>query len=418
MSRNNRVAVCFSEQVRQELIAEAQLNDAVYRFQTSNGSLRWLKGEYAYLKANGCMSMLRRLGIKADIVDEGKVAEYRAVFTPDTLYIDGKETLSFPRHLFEDIGGLLQGQINFEPLRQSLGDSSDFYLDNLAYRIKERLERDSGLLDDIRYPWGNHSNVLVVRHDTDYSKNTVYLDYEIKNGIPANYAMLPRDSKFWMEQIKAHKELIEESWHWSSLGSIPLLTSSKPNKGKSVNEGISKQISEGYKIIVDMETAHKHGDAYYYPESICAHDIVYEKHPELLGMGNMACYHMIKWDEAPIFKEEYVVVNPHVSVPFWYPYHLAISSVEKYKTLRGWDISMFMEPTPDVINRMFDNARILPGGVYMVGYHPARAKRNMSSREDPFEWYKYLVERARDEGWLIATYRDVLKKLNKWTQEE
>lgn len=123
---------------------------------------------------------------------------------------------------------------------------------------------------------------------------------------------------------------------------------------------------------------------------------------------------MIKWDETPVHKEEYVVLNPHVSVPFWYPYHLVISTVEKYKILRGWDISMFMEPTPDVINRMFDNARKLPGGVYMAGYHPSRAKRNMNFREDPFEWYKYLAERARDEGWLIATYRDVLKRLNEW----
>lgn len=417
MSRNNRVAVLFSEQTRQRLITEAKSNNAIYKFQTSDGSLQWLKGKYAYLKVNGCMSILRRLGIKADEVDEGKLSGYRVVFTPDSLYIDGKEILCFPPRLFEHIGGLLQGQINFESLRRSLG-RSDFYLDNLACRIKERLERESGLLDDVRYPWGNHSNVLVVRHDTDFSKNTKYLDYEIKNGVPATYAILQRGSKFWIEQIKAHKELIEKSWHWHSLGSIPLLTSNRPNKGKSTKEGISVQIAEGYKSIADMETAHKHGDAFYYPESIYANDIVYEKHPKLLGMGNMFCYHMIKWDETPMCKEEYVVQNPHVSVPFWYPYHLAISSVEKYKILRGWDISMFMEPTPDVINRMFDNARELPGGVYMVGYHPSRAKRNMNSREDPFEWYKYLVERARDEGWMIATYRDVLKRLNEWENDE
>lgn len=413
----NRVAVCFSEQVRQELIAEAKSNDAIYKFQTSNGSLRWLKGEYAYLKANGCISILRRLGIKADIVDVGKLSEYRTVFTPDSLYIDGKEILSFPLHLFEDIGGLLQGHINFEPLRQRLG-GSDFYLDRLAYKIKERLEHNIGLLDGVRYPWGNHSNVLVVRHDTDISNNTVYLDYEIKNGIPATYTVLPYNYKFWAEQIKAHKELIEVSWHWSSLGSIPFLTSHRSSKRKSTNEGISNQIIEGYKAITDMETTHKHGDAFYYPESIYANGIAYEEHSKLLGMGNMFCYHMMKWGNTPVHKEEYVVSNPHVSIPFWYPFHLVISSVEEYKILRGWDISMFMEPTPSVIDSIFDNAGKLPGGVYMVDYHPLRAKRNMNYRDDPFEWYKYLVERAKDEGWLIATYRDVLKRLNEWENDE
>ncbi|MDD4985010.1 MAG: hypothetical protein PHQ43_04355, partial [Dehalococcoidales bacterium] len=365
-------------------------------------------------------SMLRRLGVRADIIGEQiDVGQYDVVFYPHTgkVMLKGKtvcdlsEIFAYP--IFEKAGQLLNGHIDLEGIPDKLGGDVDFYLDWVAWRLREALSKSGlALTEYVSNPWGDHSNVLVLRHDTDSSVDTTYLEYELANSVPATYAILPENCGFWMNRLSPHLDLVEASWHWASIGGLPYITYNKPSKSKCSKDGVYKQAERGSKVITAMQTLHKHGNAFYYPEIIDAMDFTYNRHPELMGMGTMARWHMIRWDESWEHRREYTVQHPHVSVPFWMPYHLAISSVSEYRTLRGWDMSHFIEPSPDAIDRIFVNAKRLPGGVYMVGYHPAHAKSDTFNKGGNFPWYVTLVERARDEGWLIATYRDVLKRLN------
>ena len=82
----------MSETTRRLHAEEARRSGALYRFRGASGVLHWIRGEAAYLAPNGAMSLLRRLGIKADWVSErtltaGAIEDYRALIVPEATFL-------------------------------------------------------------------------------------------------------------------------------------------------------------------------------------------------------------------------------------------------------------------------------------------------------------------------------------------
>lgn len=382
-------AVVYSQKRRQELVEQAIQTSAVYAFRGADKEHTWLKGDYTYPEIGGCVSLLRRLGVKTTVVEEGALQQRDFDFT---IWADSYYAVDL-----RDTGRALQGQETRwqrDPM---------FGLDHVASKLKQQLGINQG-----EYPWGSHSNVLVIRHDTDSSFDQTYLDYEIAHNIPATYAILPdRNCNSWLRVLPP---TMEKSWHWSSLDSVPCITAARPSWSKTTGKGISKQVEEGRKRIPDLRTVHKHGNTFFFPETIDAMDYTYRQHPGLLGMGTVFRWRLDRYGG----QSSEVVKQPGVGVPFWFPYHLMMTTTEEWRPLSGWDMGMLIEPDPSVIEQVFANAKKLSGGVYMVGYHPAHANSDVFNADGCFPWFKMLVERAQVEGWLITTYRDVLERLNEW----
>ncbi len=387
-----RAAIVYSAKRQQNLVNYAAHDKAVYKFKGADKEQYWLKGDYSYPEINGCVSALRRLGIKPVVVEENDVRQqdFDYVFRPTDYFVPS----------LADVGRALQGEEhrrNLDPL---------FGLDQAAAKLKEVLKIDGG-----ECPWGGHQNVLVIRHDTDSSFDQTYLDYERDHNIPATYAVLPdRNCNSWLRVLPP---LVEKAWHWSSLDSVPCIAAVRPSWGKTTGKGISRQVAGGERRISDLRTAHKHGNTFFFPETIDAMDYAYRQHPNLLGMGTMFRWNLDRYGG----ESSEIVKQPGVGVPFWFPYKLMMTTTEEWRPLRGWDMGMLVEPDPDVTEQMFANAERLPGGVYMVCYHPAHARTDTFKVGGCFPWFRMLVERAQAEGWWIATYRDVLTRLNEWESE-
>jgi hypothetical protein len=384
-----RVAVVYNNRRRASLIETAKMMNLIYSFKGADGQKHWLKRETAYLEANGAATVLRRLGAIPCVVSEDVLyaRDYDFVIRPD----DCRYQL-----WFETVGAAIQGHSrpDVDPV---------FGLDQIALKVKQALGVDD------KYPWRCRPNVLVLRHDTDSSDDTTYAEYEYRNGIAATYAILP-DKNFekWRRNL-AGVPGMELSYHYNSVRSGILSRALKPSQRDITGTGIDAQVNVAKKMGLECGTIHKHGNAFYYPETVDAMDFAYKKHP-LLGMGSMSRWHMIGYGG----DSDYTVRQPGVGASLWFPYHLWLATTEEWRPLRGWDMPMLIEPDPVMVDRVFENAKKLPGGVYMLGYHPAHARDDVFVRDGCFPWFEYTVRRAQDEGWLIASYCDVLVRLNEW----
>ena len=74
-------------------------------------------------------------------------------------------------------------------------------------------------------------------------------------------------------------------------------------------------------------------------------DYLYESLPETVGMGTMFRFNNLKYANNESSAESYVVQHPDVSVPFWFPFKMVVTTIDQYKPLRGWDITHLMELT-------------------------------------------------------------------------
>lgn len=426
------VGVLFSEGSRQVFVARAVAEGRIYRFKGSRGDVEWMTGE-AYLAVNGAASILRRLGASVDILAEetcsvASWARYRTIICPNAcrlepdtvrvleswmrgggkLVVSGETDLSgtapaplrFDWSLFEYAGSVLQGH------RRASGAPDDhFHLDKLAWQVREQL-RDWGCELDAESPWGDHQNVLVLRHDTDSSTDRTYLDYEVEHEVPATYAILrDRNRAMYLSAIAPHP-FLEASFHYTSRRRLGL------DRLLLVGKGIDRQVQKANQLGIPSATLHKHGHRFYYPETIEALDYVYGSSPEVVGMGTMARCQNLRYSGDRSMADSYTIQPPNVSVPFWFPFHLVMPRVAGHKVLRGWDCSHFMEPTPGLVNAIFRNASMLPYGVYMLGFHPAHARSDTFRLGGNFPWFRYAVEEAQKRGWLIANYRTVCEALS------
>ena len=448
MKVKSNVAIIYSEESRQAFIAGAKMKGLIYQFQGSHDTLHWLLGGVAYLAVNGAANLLRRLGVKFDILKEEEcsekcLGEYHTVLVPNAcclsrqamsaiggwlegdvmLVVTGRtnlpnrllnqKTVHLTTPVFEYAAGILQGSTCMETARKLLGGKANFHVDRLAWHIKDALIRhgDKRLWQTRLKLWGRYDNVLILRHDTDAPADPSYLDYEIANRIPATYSILPdKNMEFYLSRINGH-DFLESAYHFTTATSQPWLGRVKPNRKAITGKGLAKQVKEAEKRLgVPISTIHRHWGYFYYPETIEAMDYLYETHPEIIGMGTMFRFTSLMYSAG----ELRTVEHHDISVPFWFPFKMMISATERHRPLRGWDITHRIEPPPSFIDTVFEEASTLPGGVYMFGFHPAHAKRDSFIPGGNYPWFLYSLGRAKEKGWWITNYRELLAKLNDW----
>lgn len=333
--------------------------------------------------------------------------------------------LFFPFPIFEFIGGLLQGHLDIEPVRDFLGEARNFYLDTMAALLMEVIGRYGWTgFGRVRIrPWGDHDHVLVLRHDTDSSRETAYLDFEKAHRLPATYAiLLDENGDFWLQQT-AEDRLLERAVHFPSnrlsrfFGLLPT-RSFRPDRRAMTGRGLTNQILRAREHFgAPCLTAHRHGGFLYYPETVEAMDHLYEHFPDLLGLGTMFRFTCFRYTGSRNSRRRRITVrHPDVGIPFWFPFKLQLCTVERSGTLRGWDSSAFMEPDPPMTELVFANAGLLPHGVYTMVFHPAHAKGETFKAGGNYEWFRYAIERATKENWWVAPAAEVYRRLNEWEE--
>jgi hypothetical protein len=327
--------------------------------------------------------------------------------------------------LFETLGGMLQGHVNFEDMR--LWGHRYKYLDWLCRFVKNLL-KEAGWqhLWSVRIkPWGEYEGVVVLRHDVDESTDTTYLDYEKKNLIPATYAILgDRNRLRWLKAVAAHP-LAEASFHFdASPGEREKFRLLFPSfKGgmrgvlkRTGSKGLWKQMRRAKDVLgIPIVTAQRHNSLFHYPEIVDGMDYLYKQEPEVLGLGTMFRFTNFmfgaKTTEDPF---TYTVQHPDTSVPFWFPFKLWYASAEDHHELRGWDITHVLEPEPWLTEHLFNQEQYLEDGVYTLGFHPAHCRGKSFRPEGNWGWFEYAVELGRSLGYLFSSSKEVFQKMNHW----
>jgi len=532
MENHSKLGILYSQSSHSWLKKMAEQSRSIYRFEGTTDTVRWLKGEYAYLAPNGAASVLRRLCIKFDWLREKEITEPvilsayhtlmvpHAVALPDEVrkalmaWVDqggcllvtgrtdipkkllgvsnvewyqpqgytgidykghqlitgyrgytvglveptsgsevlasgyetkglGKET-DFKEHhplgpaviqsgkviyitlpLFETIGAMLQGHVNFEEIR---GVGHRFkYLDRLGRFVKDILEeaRWQHLWHVRVKPWGEYSGVVVLRHDVDESTDTTYLDYEQKNHIPATYAILDNHHRpHWLDAVANHPEA-EAAYHfdigteritWFEQLLVRLKGDTPPVSNKADGKGLWNQMKKARDLLgIPISTGQRHNSFFHYPEIVDAMNYLYKEEPEVLGLGTM--FRFTNFMFGARTKEDdntYVVQHPDTSIPFWFPYKLWYASADHHHMLRGWDITHVLEPEPWLTEHLLDQEEYLEDGVYTLGFHPAHCRGKSFRPEGNWQWFEKAVELGHSHGYLFATCREVFERMNYW----
>jgi hypothetical protein len=327
--------------------------------------------------------------------------------------ISTRQVLYIPLPLFETFGAMLQGHVNFEDIR-SWGHRYK-YLDWVGRFVKDLLEEVGWVhLWYVRLkPWGGYRGVVVLRHDVDGSKDTTYLDYERENQIPATYAILnDRHRKHWLKAV-ANFSAAEAAYHFDTgPGNLIRFIFKKKTHGKRLWKQIKKARD---RLGIPIITSQRHKDFFYYPEIVDAMDYLYKKESGVLGLGTMFRFTNFMFG-GKVKEGGYtnVVQHPDTSVPFWFPFKLWYTTIEKHHVLRGWDITHALEPEPWLTEHLLNQEDYLEEGVYTLGFHPAHCRGKSFRPEGNWDWFQYAVELGRSKGYLFTTCRGVFDRINLW----
>jgi hypothetical protein len=330
-------------------------------------------------------------------------------------------TLYFTFPFFGYVGGALQAHLSIEPVRGSLGSDGIFYLDRLAAWFSRvlRIHAPSPCWVVRLHPWGRHPSALVFRHDTDHSRDTSYLDYEVAHQLPATYAVLPDENRaYWLERLAPHS-FIEASFHYRTNRERKLFRLFRPGIGYQpdrraiTGRGLVRQARAAVRAKIPIATLHRHAPFFCYPESIDALDALYRKFPEIVGSGSMFRWTIFRYLRS-LNHEAYTVLHPETSVPFWFPFRLVVSAVQKYEVLSGWESTHVLEPDPWLLHRLFQHADAYPGGGYTVGYHPAHARCSTFNPDGNFDWFVLCAEEAKRRDWWVTTCSGLYRRVAHW----
>ena len=340
---------------------------------------------------------------------------HAAVVTERSLY------LAVP--IFEHLGGALQGHVDVEALRDVFARRG---LAGLEDGVRWLAELMDGVLPAVPWqvripPWGHHAAALVVRHDTDHSRDAAHLDYEVRERIPATYAVLPdANRQYWLDRLRPHPHL-EAAFHYrtnveSRLGK--LLRRAKgyvPDPGAVSGRGLVRQTAAARSLGIPIGTLHRHASFFFYPESVAGLDAVAQEFPDVVGTGSMFRWTLYRYGDAP-FSQAVTVLHPETSVPFWMPFKPVVAARDGHTIVRAWESTHLIEPDPPMLRRVFAHADAMPGGAYVVGYHPAHATAPTFTPDGNFPWFASCIAEARRRDWWLATCHDLYTRLTGWEQ--
>lgn len=196
-----------------------------------------------------------------------------------------------------------------------------------------------------------------------------------------------------------------------------MLSPGKPQACKAMitSGGIARQVRQasclgGFKF----STVHRHGHFFYYPETVEALDQMFRSSPFVTGSQTMFRFVMHRYSADPAFREEIVTTHPDVSVPFWFPFKSYIATTREHRELGGWECGQFIEPDEKTVDMALKRSRLLEGGVYTLGFHPAHAKSSVIRDGGDYPWFLHAIDAAKKNGWWITNYKNALDKLNDW----
>ena len=324
---------------------------------------------------------------------------------------------------FAALQAWMQGQEDLEPWmgwRHRLFWLDEFggYLCRVMRSHRLLPERQSGLA-------GFGETTVVLKHDLDYSRDTMYLELENQGGVAGVHPIL-QDSNtgFWVEKLKS-QPAHESAFHYNTARYSRVFEAARhmllnvpkrpmrPDRQGIQGAGLLNQVQWAKKHDIGIETLHRHAIFMLYPELVDALDTVYSKLPEVLGSNSFFRAQVLRWgvDVADGMRGTYGSF-PDPQFPYWFPFRLAHAG-EGGRLLRGWESTCMMELEPRLVEQMLDySVPDLPQRVIVLNYHPAHARRSTFARDGCINWFREVLAIVRARGIQVLTLREVYKKCN------
>ena len=368
---------------------------------------------------------VRIVALRPGAKEIAALGEYVDTYTPDFRLLKHpavfahRNVLCFTQSIFEYIGSILEGAMSIESVRHFYPPF--LFVDELLLAIRNILEVHAPQLFQLRVPpWGPHDRIVVLRHDVDFSDDPTYARYEIDQGIPATYPLLLDEHlSTWLTLLKDQPN-IEISFHYSSAQPESLRTrirthlarirgdvhwgAAHPGKRIMSKDGLLRQIHEAEAQGIRCDTAHRHENFFFYPETVDAMHYLYRKKKNILGLGTMFRYECFQYGESAI-----TVEYPETAVPFWFPYKLYYASTRHHEPLRGWDSTQLMEPNPQETYALLSSK--LENGVFTFGFHPKHAHSTEFNIKGNVEWFKAAIDLAKHRKCVFMTSAEVYERL-------
>ena len=328
------------------------------------------------------------------------------------------QTIYFGPQIFEYIGGLLQPQSNPLPI-MNWHNNKYYFIDYLVKVIFDLLKKYlPGHIFETRLKiWGRHPGVLCIRHDTDKSRDLTFYNYELQNQIPATFAiLLDKNRKFWLKKT-SNNNIFEGSFHYYTNRFSRFTRSITGHRPSVTRKGLYRQVRIANTFFkIPITTCQRHAANFYYPEIIEAMDYLYQRCPRVSGMGSMFRYTAYRYGQERIDGEvSFTVSPPDISVSFWFPFKMAVSSVENYNILKGWDITHMLEPDSYQIDNIM-NTEILENPVFTVGFHPHAVNKISTDGRKIWKNFLYVIEKAKERNYWFANCKMVFERMNDWDQ--
>ncbi len=334
--------------------------------------------------------------------------------------------------VLELIGGMLQAHLNVEAVRHwanptHWGDTLLFFLRRLMLEIGlEPLWRTR-----LR-SFGSHDGVLSFRHDVHGMLEFSFLDYQVRNLIPASYDI--EDPAFstniseamarqWVERT-TRDGFIEPALHNdSSIGDPP---------GAIHGAGLFRHVSSaGRNLGIPIHTCGRHAGGHMHPETIDAMDYLYAHDDTVLGLCTFCYYHMIEYgvrrpgvtsgiSGRPL---SYVTdVQRTISTQgIWFPFHPVVTTDAEWRPLRGWDRTHEYDAAYELVETIYGGHHSrspgaddrLENGVYSFQYHPELARDpSLNAGKGTLDWVRYAINLAERRDFWIASQRDLYQRMD------
>lgn len=288
-------------------------------------------------------------------------------------------------HPFAALQAWLQGQEDLQPWlgwRHRL-----FWLDEWVSTLADVLSMLPALPPQLPRPgiMGLGATTVILRHDVDHSRNTAYLEEEIRRGVPATHAVLnDGNTAFWRRTLAAYPEH-ECALHYSTggrdwmrearsrirgSGAPPL----QPRPAQVARGGLLRQVRWAQSHGIGVASLLRHLVFQVYPEWIDGLDQVFANEQAVLGASSMFRAQVLRWGAARVDGVAGTVGEfPDSQFPMWLPFKLAHAGRGGAR-LRGWESTSLIESEPELVDQMLGHrSRHLPQRVITLGYHPAHA---------------------------------------------
>ncbi len=318
----------------------------------------------------------------------------------------------------------LQGQENLSPWL--LWRHRLFWLDEWVSFCFEMLANYQIISKEISRPGIkelNHTTV-VLRHDLDYSRDTLFLSTENQRKISATYAVLKdRNTRFWLKQLSESNNH-EIAFHYNTgkrtLKSIYQRVVNKKNQAafapamqQIARKGLLKQLQWAKKQGIPVQTIHRHISYLIYPEWIDAMDTVFESNLNVLGSSSLFRGQVLKWGMDHVDGNHgYLTDWPDAQFPFWYPFKLAHVG-KQGKILQGWEMTALMEVEPHLLTQLLDyKIKHISQTMFNLIFHPAHASQSTFYQKGSFSHFLAVLDILKERNIEILPLSHVFQKAN------